>query len=99
VIKDDPTKIKHPLRKNISLLLSCTFIKHVRFYLPLPISVTVSIFHSKCLYLPHIQSSSLPFHSIALSVSSTALDIQHFLKPFTVTSGEKYCHAVMIHTD
>jgi len=30
---------------------------------------------------------------------STALDIQHFLKPFTVTAGEMPCHAVMIQID
>jgi len=33
------------------------------------------------------------------SVPSTALDIQHFLKPFTITFGEICCHAVMIHPD
>jgi len=33
------------------------------------------------------------------SVPSTALDIQQFLKPFTITSGEMCCHAVMIHSD
>ena len=41
----------------------------------------------------------LPFHNIPPSVSSIALDVQHFLKPFTITSGEKCSHAVMIHTD
>ena len=44
-------------------------------------------------------SSSLPFHNISSSVWSTALDIQHFLKPFTVTSGEMCCHVVMMHFD
>jgi len=38
-------------------------------------------------------------HNTLSSVSSIALDIQHLLKPFTVTSGEMHCHAVMIHTD
>jgi hypothetical protein len=41
--------------------------------------------------------SSLPFYNI--SVPSTAVNIQNTLKPFTVTSGEKRCHAIMIHTD
>ena len=43
--------------------------------------------------------SLLIFHYISPSVPSTALDIQHFLKPFTVTSGEMHCHAVVIHID
>jgi len=43
-------------------------------------------------------SSSLPFRGIS-SVPSIQLDIQHFLKPFTDTSGEMCCHAVIIHTD
>jgi hypothetical protein len=37
----------------------------------------------------------LSFHNI--SVPSIALDIQHFLKPFTITSGEMHCHAMMIY--
>jgi hypothetical protein len=46
--------------------------------------------------LPTFLSSSLPFHNISPSVPSTALDIQHFLKPFRITSGEMHFHAVMI---
>ena len=56
-------------------------------------SVPLSFSHS----LPTSPSSSLPFHNIS-SVSSIAFDIQH-LKPFTITSGEMLCHAVMIHID
>jgi len=41
----------------------------------------------------------LPFHSISSSVSSSALDREHFIKPFTVNSGEMQCHAFMIHSD
>ena len=41
--------------------------------------------------------SSSP-HSL-LTFPSIALDIQHFLKPFTVTSGEMHCHSLMIYTD
>ena len=57
--------------------------------------------HSQCLHLPHSHTSSLPFHNISSSssVPFTALDILHFLKPCTVTSGDMCCHAVMIHTD
>jgi len=37
--------------------------------------------------------------SISQSLPSTGLDVQHFLKCFTVTSGERHCRTVMIHTD
>ena len=51
--------------------------------------------HSLLIFPP----SSPSFHNIPSSVSSTAVDLQHFLKPFTVTSDETHCHAVVIHTD
>ena len=51
---------------------------------PSPQSVPSSPSHS----LLTFPSSSLPFHNISSSVSSTALDVQHFWKPFTVTSDE-----------
>jgi len=41
--------------------------------------------------------SSLPFYNVSPSVSYFALNVEHFLKPFTVTSGDLCCHAVMIH--
>jgi hypothetical protein len=44
-------------------------------------------------------SSSQHFHNTSSSVPSTAVDIQHFLKPFTVTSGEMCYRAVMIYID
>jgi len=47
---------------------------------------------------PSTPSSPLPFHDILSSVPSTVLNLQHLLKPFTVTSGEMHCHVVMIHT-
>jgi len=40
-------------------------------------------------------SSSLSFNNISTLVPSIALDIQHFLKPFTVTYGEMCCHAII----
>ena len=43
-------------------------------------------------------SSSLPFHHIS-SVPSIVLEIQHFLNPFILISGEMHCHAVMIQSD
>jgi len=126
--------------------------KHVRFYIPLPISVTVTIFTVSafiCLTLTsdishplaailqniiirffviptmHILTINIPskictqwyiiyeiyqlqcYHRVHLldgililsSLRSTALDTQHFLKPFTVTAGKICCHTVMIHVD
>jgi len=75
--------------------------KHVRFYLPLPTSVTVSIFTFSAFIFPHslltFPSSSLSSHNKSSLVPSTALDIKHFLKPFTVTSDEMCCDAIMSH--
>ena len=45
-----------------------------------------------------VSPPSLSFHNIS-SVLSAALDIQHFLKPITVISGNMHCNAVMIHID
>ena len=44
-------------------------------------------------------SPSLPFDNISSLVPSIPLDVQHFLKPFPVTSSEICCYSVMIHTD
>jgi len=41
---------------------------------------------------------SLSFHNIS-SVPFITLNIQHILKPLTVTSGEMHCHAPMIYSD
>jgi len=54
-------------------------------------SVLTSFFHSLLTSL----FSSKHISSVQLS----ALDIQHFLKLFTFTSGEKCCHAIMICID
>jgi hypothetical protein len=59
-------------------------------------TVSVFIFLAQLLIFP---SSLLPFHNISSSVSYTALDIQHFLNPFTVTTGEMHCRAIMIYID
>ena len=85
-----PHKIKHLLRKNILLLVPYTkYIKHISLYLPLSISVTVSIFtvsafisltqHNPNTPIPF--TATLPFHNIAPSVQSSEQDTQHFLKP------------------
>jgi hypothetical protein len=44
-------------------------------------------------------SSSLPIYNMSSSVPFTALDVQHILEPFTVTSFEMRRHAIMIHMD
>ena len=38
----------------------------------------------------------LSFHNMS-SVPSIVLNIQHFVKPSRVTSGEMWCHAIVIH--
>jgi len=48
---------------------------------------------------PNIPILFTAIPQISSFVPFTALDIQHFLTPFTITSGEMCCHAVMIHTD
>ena len=58
-------------------------------------SVSSSSSHSMLKFPP----SSLAYYNISPPVSSTATDVQHFLKPFTVSSDEMLCHAVMIHVD
>ena len=59
--------------------------------------------HSQCLLFPHTNSltfpsCSLPFHNVSSLVLSIPFHIQH-LKPFTFTSGEMCCHALMILID
>jgi hypothetical protein len=44
-------------------------------------------------------SYSLPLCNMSSSVPSIPLDSQRFRKPFTVTSGDRCCHDVIIHTD
>jgi len=74
----------------------------VRFYLPVPISVTISIFN-QCLHLPH----SLNIPTLLTAIPQRIISPIHFIgytalfkkNPFTVTSGEMHCRAVMIHTD
>ena len=94
-IWDNPSKIKPPLNKYFTS--NCIHLIHkacqiLSIYLyqlgslsPSSHSFPSSSSHSFLIF----PSSSLPFLNI--SVSSTALDVQHFLKPFAVTSGEKHC--------
>ena len=56
--------------------------------------------HSQCLHLtPDIPILCTAIPHLSLLVPSIALDIQHCLTPFTVTSVEMHCHADMIHID
>ena len=75
---------------------------HVRFYPLLPISVIVFSFRVSALIFltltPNIPNLfiAIPQHIIISPIH--AVDIQHFLKTFSITFGEMHCHAVMIHT-
>jgi hypothetical protein len=40
-----------------------------------------------------------PFHNISPLVSSTAVAVKHFLKPFRVNGDETHCYAVIICMD
>ena len=81
------------------MLILCTYTKHIRFHLPLPVislpscsqSVSSSSSHSLLTFL------SSYCHSTTSSVPSIVLNIQHFVKPSRVTSGEMWCHAIVIH--
>ena len=42
-------------------------------------------------------SSWLSFCNVSLSVPSIALDVHHFLKTYTITSGEMCCPTMMLH--
>jgi hypothetical protein len=104
LIYDDPTKIKHLLRKNILLLISLPeYTDHIRFYLPLPISITVCIFtDSAIIFLtltPNIPNlfTAIPQHVITLN-NYTGYTT-HLEKPFPIASGEMCWNAVMIHSD
>jgi len=85
------------------LLISyAEYTKQARFYLPVPVIVTVSIVSHVFIFLlltPNISILFTAILTISSSVSSIALDIQHILKPFTDTSGELRCHAFMIDID
>ena len=93
-------------KKIILLLIGHTkYTKHVRFYLPVPPSVTVFILtvsafmfftHTHTHTLLTFPTSVMPFHNISSSVPSTALHIQH-LTPLAVILGELHCLAVAIH--
>ena len=92
--------MKWLLRKNIFTFSYILFTKHVRFYLRLPsgsLSPSSQSVPSPFSHLRLKSPSSVTYYNISSSVPSTALDIQHFLKPFTVASGEICCHTIMIH--
>ena len=82
--------------KNILLLIAYpSYTKHVRFYLTLPISVTVSIFTvSAFIFFTLIPNISILFTAIPQYIISPVHCIE--LKPFTITSAEMHCQAVMI---
>ena len=87
---------KTSAKKNILLLRACQILSNFTN------QCHCLHLHSQSFHLPHTNStspfSSLPLHNMP-SVISIPLDIQDFLKPFTVTSSETSCHAVVIHAD
>ena len=68
-------KIKHMLRKNILLLISyISYTKHARFYLPLPISVTASIFKVRAIiFLTLTPNIPNPFSAILPCIINTLI--------------------------
>jgi len=73
-----PPKNKTYAKKKYCTISYTYCIKHVRFYLPIPVIVTVSIFTVSAfifLTLLTFPSSALTFHNILPSVPSTVLYI------------------------
>jgi len=100
-----PCKSKTCVKKNILLLIAYVYYTHSMsdstcLYQSVPLSPSSqSVPSSSSHSLQTFPHSSQSFHSISSSVPTIPLHIQHFLKPFTVTSGEMRYHATMIHTD
>ena len=67
-----------------------------------PISVTISIFTlSAVTFFTLTPNIPILFNAIPQHITNSfiAVDIQHFLKSCTLTSGEMHSHAFMIHID
>jgi len=79
-----PPQVKRWLEKNILLFIAYTnYTKNVRFYLPLPNSVTVSVFKVSAFTFLTLTPNILILFTVIpqhIAVSSIPLDIQHFLK-------------------
>ena len=100
LIEDELSKIKHLLIKK-KFTIPFIHLKHKACHILCTFTIQCRCLHLHSLCVPSSSSHSLLtfHHHISSSVPSTELDIQHFLKPFTVTSGEMQFQAVMIHTD
>ena len=89
--------------KKTYFAVNCTHLIHKTciFCLPLPISVTVSIFTVSALILLTLTPyTSILFIAIPCHIIITLICcIEHVLKPFMVTSGEMLWCAVMMHID
>jgi len=82
--------------KNIFLLTEYT--KHIRFCLPLPMSVIVYIFTVRAfIFLTFTPNTRILVTIIPQRIIIT--NPTQCIGPFTVTSGETCCHAIMIHSD
>jgi len=112
-MQGDPSLRQPPSKKNMSAKGKCIIqieddppeihlLKEIFYYWICTLN-TQSTSDSICCYqTASLSPSSQPVSSSSshplLSVSYIALDLQHFLKPLTVTSGEMCRHAFMIPT-
>ena len=99
--KTTPKNNMYP-KKNILLFFAYLIDKACQILSTFPKQCHCLHLYNLGLHLPYTHSYNTPKLFTAIPhhhyVPSTALDIHHFLKPFTVTSGEMHCHVVMIHT-
>ena len=76
--------------------------KDVRFYPPLPISVTISIFTILAfIFLTLNPNIPILFNAIPQHITNSLIevDIKHFVKPCSFTSGDMHSRAIMIHIE
>jgi len=103
-IQDDPRKnmsakknyftinFKHSIHQASQILSTITNQRHSLHF---TVSAFISLTLSPNIYILF----TVTLHNILSLFSSNALDKQHFLTPFTVTSGEMCWHAIMIHIE
>jgi hypothetical protein len=94
IFKNTPKYI--PLAKRIYIYLNIRWPSKYKICWNKHFIIIMPLFSSHPLLKFPLTSRS--FHIIS-SVPFITLNIQHILKPFTVTSGEMHCHAAIIHID
>ena len=105
-IYDKPPKIKSFAKKKYFIInfvhlihKACQILSTFTKWRQSSSSVSQSVPSSSSHSLLTCPLSSLSFHNKPSSVPFTALNIQHVLKPFTITSGEMRSHANMTQSD